>query len=250
MRPIKADAAAQLRLLDLQTVDTALHQLDHRRRTLPEHALISALNSDRAVVESDLVGADTAVSDLEREQTRAENDLEPVRERLTRNRRRIADGSVADPKALSSMVDEVEHLRKRISDLEDAELEVMELLESAVAQRETLRARAEGLDAQLAEMSAKRDRQLAELDGEIADRRTVRAGIVPDVPAALLTLYAKVGTSHGGVGAAELRARRCTGCQLDINAADLRVFASAPADEVLRCEECSRILIRTPQSGL
>ena len=58
------------------------------------------------------------------------------------------------------------------------------------------------------------------------------------------------GASHGGVGAAELRARRCTGCQLDINAADLRVYAAAAADEVLRCEECSRILVRTAQSGL
>ena len=49
---------------------------------------------------------------------------------------------------------------------------------------------------------------------------------------------------------AELRARRCTGCQLDINAADLRVYAAAADDEVLRCEECSRILVRTAQSGL
>ena len=31
------------------------------------------------------------------------------------------------------MVEEVEHLKKRIRDLEDAELEVMEQLESAVA---------------------------------------------------------------------------------------------------------------------
>jgi predicted nucleic acid-binding Zn-ribbon protein len=37
---------------------------------------------------------------------------------------------------------------------------------------------------------------------------------------------------------------------LEINAADLRVFSAAPEDEVLRCEECGRILIRTPQSGL
>ena len=196
------------------------------------------------------MAADTAVSDLEREQARAENDLEPVRERLARNRRRIADGSVGDPKALSSMVDEVDHLRKRINDLEDAELEVMEQLETAVAQREALRANAARLDAELAEITAKRDRQLAELDADVADRRR-RTGRDPLLlPDDLLNLYIKVGASHGGVGAAELRARRCTGCQLDINAADLRVYAAAADDEVLRCEECSRILVRTAQSGL
>ena len=250
VRPIRADPGAQLRLLDLQAVDTALSQLDHRRRTLPEHAVINRLQVERHATESDLVAADTAVSDLEREQARAENDLEPVRERLTRNRRRIADGSVGDPKALSSMVDEVEHLRKRIGDLEDAELEVMELLETAVAQRETLRSHAARLDAELAEVTAKRDQQLAELDADVADRRTLRDETAASLPDDLLKLYGKVGASHGGVGAAELRARRCTGCQLDINAADLRVYTAAAADEVLRCEECSRILVRTAQSGL
>jgi predicted nucleic acid-binding Zn-ribbon protein len=59
-----------------------------------------------------------------------------------------------------------------------------------------------------------------------------------------------VGASRGGVGAAELRQRRCTGCQLEINAAELREFAAAAEDEVLRCEECGRILIRTVNSGL
>ena len=250
VRPIRADPGAQLRLLDLQAIDTALSQLDHRRRMLPEHAVINRLRAERHSTESDLVAADTAVSDLEREQARAENDLEPVRERLSRNRRRIADGSVGDPKALSSMVEEVEHLRKRISDLEDAELEVMEQLETAVAQRETLRSHAARLDAELAEVTAKRDRQLAELDADVADRRSVRDETAASLPDDLLKLYGKVGASHGGVGAAELRARRCTGCQLDINAADLRVYAAAADDEVLRCEECSRILVRTAQSGL
>ena len=236
--------------MDLQATDSALAQLDHRRRTLPEHAELARLKSEHAAVRSDLVAADTAVSDLELEQTKAESDLEPVRERLARNQRRIADGSVPDAKALSSMVAEVDHLKKRIGDLEDAELEVMELLEQAVAERNRLRGRADELIAAVAEVTARRDEQLATLDDEVGQRRTERASLVPTIEAALLTLYDRVAASHGGVGAAELRARRCTGCQLDVNAADLRGFAAAAADEVLRCEECSRILVRTANSGL
>jgi predicted nucleic acid-binding Zn-ribbon protein len=163
---------------------------------------------------------------------------------------RIANGTVADPKALSSMVDEVSHLKKRISDLEDAELDVMEQLEAAVTDRETLRGRMAQVDNDLVETIAERDRQLAALDGEMGGLRAERAVLVPLIPTDLLTLYDRIGASHGGVGAAELRQRRCTGCQLEINAADLRAFSAAPEDEVLRCEECGRILIRTPQSGL
>jgi predicted nucleic acid-binding Zn-ribbon protein len=250
MRAIRADNGAQLRLLDLQTVDTKLAQLGHRRQTLPEHGVIAKLQTRRSALASDLIAAETTISDLELEQTKAETDLEPVRERLSRNQVRIADGTVADPKALSSMVDEVSHLKKRISDLEDAELDVMEQLEAAVTDRETLRGRIAQVDNDLVETTAERDRQLAALDGEMGGLRAERAGLAPLIPPDLLTLYDRIGASHGGVGAAELRQRRCTGCQLEINAADLRAFSAAPEDEVLRCEECGRILIRTPRSGL
>jgi predicted nucleic acid-binding Zn-ribbon protein len=250
MRAIRAENGAQLRLLDLQTVDTKLAQLGHRRQTLPEHGVIAKLQTRRSALASDLIAAETTISDLELEQTKAETDLEPVRERLSRNQVRIANGTVADPKALSSMVDEVSHLKKRISDLEDAELDVMEQLEAAVTDRETLRGRMAQVDNDLVETTAERDRQLAALDGEMGGLRAERAGLAPLIPPDLLTLYDRIGASHGGVGAAELRQRRCTGCQLEINAADLRAFSAAPEDEVLRCEECGRILIRTPQSGL
>jgi hypothetical protein len=250
MRAIRADKGAQLRLLDLQIVDTTLAQLNHRRQTLPLHAAIARLQTERAALASDLVAAETAISDLELEQTKAESDLDPVRDRLTRNQARIADGTVADPKALSSMLEEVNHLKKRISDLEDAELEVMEQLEVATANRETIRARIKQIDDDLAETTTERDRQLAAIEAEMAALHTERDEITPLIPPELLALYGKIGANHGGVGAAELRQRRCTGCQLEINAADLRAFTAAAEDEVLRCEECGRILIRTPQSGL
>jgi predicted nucleic acid-binding Zn-ribbon protein len=249
-RPIKADKEAQLRLLDLQLLDTALAQLDHRRKTVPELAQIAQLRVERAGIAANLVAADTAVSDLEAEQSTAEADLEPVRDRLIRNEHRIADGSIADPKALASMIEEVDHLRKRISNLEDAELEIMEQLEAAEAERRQLRVQAAEVDEQLTTLAAKRDQQLSELEAEIAERNRERAEIAPLIPDNLAALYLKIRSGHGGVGAAELRQRRCTGCQLEINAAELRAFSAAPEDEVLRCEECGRILIRTENSGL
>jgi uncharacterized protein len=247
---IKADKGAQLRLLDLQALDSELAQLEHRRRTLPEHAEIAALRAARTAVAANIVAADTAVRDLEGDQARAEADLEPVRERLSRNQRRIADGTVPDPKALSSMVDEVEHIKRRIGDLEDAELEIMEQLEAANSTRARLGDEASELDGRLSDAAARRDQALASIDADVAVRRAERVKLAPLIPADLLALYAKIGASHGGVGAAELRQRRCTGCQLEVNIAELQEFAAAADDEVLRCEECSRILVRTASSGL
>jgi uncharacterized protein len=237
-------------LLDVQTIDSALAQLEHRRRSLPEHAEINALTAAVATTSADLVAAETAVSDLEAEQNRAEAEIQPVRERLHRNQTRIADGTIADPKALSSMVEEVAHLQRRISDLEDAELEIMEQLESATSTLDRLRVKVGELDQQLAEAVARRDQAVAVIAAQVEKQRTEREELSPLLPADLLALYDKIGKSHNGVGAAELRQRRCTGCQLEVNTADLRVFAAAADDDVLRCEECSRILVRTASSGL
>lgn len=249
-RPIKADHAIQLRLLDLQAADTAIAQLRHRRANLPEHAELAKLAEEQSSAAADLVEAETQVSDLELAQRQAETDLEPVRQRRIRNQQRIDDGSVGDAKALSGLVEEVQHLERRINDLEDAELEVMEQLEEATKRRDDLAARTAEIDRRVAEVTERRDAALAAVDAELADQAKVRDLVAQDIPADLLKLYERVRAGHGGVGAAELRARRCTGCQLEVNAADLRVFTAAAEDEVLRCEECSRILVRTVNSGL
>jgi predicted nucleic acid-binding Zn-ribbon protein len=65
-----------------------------------------------------------------------------------------------------------------------------------------------------------------------------------------VALYEKIRASSGGLGAAPLRQRRCGGCQLELNNVDMSRIKAAPDDEVLRCEECRRILVRTAESGL
>lgn len=247
---IKADPTAQARLLDLQSVDTRLSQLQHRRTSLPEHAQIVTLTAEARALSQDLIAAQTAVSDLDLEQSKAESDLQPVRDRLARNQQRIADGTVADPKALSGLVEEVEHLKRRISTLEDIELDVMQRLEDAGTAQATLTQRSARLGEQLAEVTATRDQQVAAIDSDARETTAERARVADGVPADLLTSYDKIRAGHGGVGAAALTQRRCTGCQLQLNPTDLQRYAAAAADEVLRCEECSRILIRTADSGI
>jgi uncharacterized protein len=78
------------------------------------------------------------------------------------------------------------------------------------------------------------------------ERRQTAEGLPED----LMALYARLRAQKGGVGAAALRARRCGGCSLELNAADLAVIAKAPSNEVIRCEECDRILVRTSESGI
>lgn len=247
---MKAAADYQRRLLDLQAVDTALAQVEHRRRTLPETATAQRLHAERGRLAERVVEAETRVADLQADADRAEADIVPVKARRERNQKRVDAGEIGDPKALSAMLEEISHLGRRIVDLEDAELEAMEALEGAQAGLADATAAKERIETELRGVLVERKAKLATLDAEAATRAAERSVIAGALPADLLSLYEKVAEKSGGVGAALLRRGRCTGCQLEATAADLTRYRAAPADEVLRCEECNRILVRTAESGL
>lgn len=242
---MKADPAVQLRLLDLQAEDTAIAQLEHRRRSLPEHAALAEARVVRARLGESLVGARTQVADLQLEVEKAESDLVPVRERRVRDQQRADAGSVTDPKQLNALIDEIAHLGRRISDLEDVELEVMERLETATGEEARLAAELADLETSMRALIASRDAQVADLDADQATHQKARDGMAGEVPGDLLALYDRIRARAGGLGAAELKGRRCAGCQLEATPIALAGYAAAAPDEVLRCEECERVLVRT-----
>ncbi|HOA26536.1 MAG TPA: DUF6510 family protein [Arachnia sp.] len=244
-----ADPVDQRRLLTLADLDSEMARVQHTARTLPQHAAIAELMANRQTAGDELVASDTEVEDLGAAVRKAEADLLPVRSRLERERQRIADGSVVDAKILRSLTEEVEHVQRRITELEDAELELMGQLEEATERRDKVAAAKEQIDVKLRAEVAARDEAVAALRQEGADLAATRGPIASLIPKDLGALYEKL-RANTGLGAAMLRAGRCGGCQLEATIADLDAYRRAPANQVLRCVECDRILVRTPESGL
>lgn len=247
---MRADVAAQLRLLDLQELDAALSRLAHRRRGVPQVAELAAMDSRFAELRDRDVAVRTAISDLEREVSRAEADVTQVRERIARDQAMLDSGSVASARQLEDLQREIANLRRRVSDLEDAELEVMEKLEEAQSRGAAVTADLAGLEQSRAAAEAARDRAFADIDAEVDRVQQERRRVEPEIPADLLALYDRIRDSSGGLGAAPLTRGRCQGCQLTLTPADLGRIRAEPADAVVRCEECRRILVRTAESGL
>ncbi|YAL82105.1 zinc ribbon domain-containing protein [Dermacoccaceae bacterium W4C1] len=236
-------------MLDLQKLDTRLAQLDHRADHLPVAQQLADAQKRRDLLAEEVVLAGTAVGDVDREITKAEQDVQLVRDRAARNTARLEAGQ-GSAKDLQGLQHELETLARRQSELEDVELEVMERAEQLRADAESKKAAAAEAEQAVTTLTAQRDADLAEIDSDRTAVRAERGNVAPGLGAELLALYEKVRDSHGGVGAAALSQRRCGGCQLELNAAELSRIRSAPEDEVLRCEECGRILVRTAESGL
>ncbi len=247
---MKAAPEAQLRLLDLQQLDSTLGRLAHRRRTLPELAEYEGLERQSGELRDAIVAAETEVSDLDREQTKAEKDVDSVRQRADRDRDRLDSGQVSSARDLENLQSEIASLQRRQSDLEEVVLEIMERREVAEAKL-TGQRRAQGEQQEkLAEVTERRDNALRELDDEAGLSSTARTAVAKDIPDDLLALYERLRTQVGGVGAAVLLRGQCQGCHLALNTVDLNRIRNAAPDEVVRCEECRRILVRTAESGL
>jgi predicted nucleic acid-binding Zn-ribbon protein len=191
----------------------------------------------------------TEVDDLTRDQRRADADVEQVKARRARDQQRL-DSGVGNPKDLERLQHELVSLDRRVSELEDAELEVMERLETAQAALTDVRSRMQQVATAGRELTATREDRLAALQAEAEKVTRERSDAVAGLPTDLLALYERLRGQRGGVGAAHLRARRCEGCSLELDSAELARIAGQGSDEVVHCEECGRILVRTGESGL
>ena len=246
---MKADPEAQRRLLDLQQLDIALTQLAHKRKSLPEHAELDRLARELSALEDQRIRAQVAVDDLDRDIARLERDVEQVRNRKDKDRQRL-DAGTGPARELEALQHEMATLQRRQTELEDEELELME-------QRETAQSALDEITGKLATAREKRqtvekarDEALTGIAKDEEFRLSGRKPLVDDLPAALIALIEKVRESSGGIGAALLRQGRCEGCRLELAGQEkARVRAAAP-DDVFRCEECRRILVRTAESGL
>lgn len=243
---MKAAPAEQAKLEPVQESDTLLAQIAHRRRSLPEFAALEDLAAQVRETHADLVRATAVLSDTKREVLRTDQAVEQVRSRLDRDTARLNSGE-GSAKDLQVLQREVESLTSRQTVLEDEELEAMQAHEEASHALESAQTRVDELQARVAETEAARDEALKKLDLEesnvVARRNESAAAVLPD----LLALYEKIRSKSDGVGAGRLNGNRCEACRMQLSPADMADLQAKAADDIVRCEECGRILIRDAQ---
>jgi len=231
------------RLLEVQDHDTTIDQLRHRRTALPEQAELASVEGRLAVLETRAHDIQEGRDELGGRQASLEEQIEGARTRRTELERRMFGGQISAARDLQAMDEEVKHLARRISELEDREIEIMEELEP--------------IDAELAVVSSERDQRRDDrvrlqaavaaavegIDADIAAESAARVAAATQVPADLLTRYERLRTTLGGTGAARLVGGSCSGCHLSLPAMEVDRIRKAPADEVILCDQCGRILV-------
>ena len=238
-----APAHDQRRLLDLQALDTRLDQIAHQRAKHPTLERLTELDSQLADLTTTLVASRTAASDLRRELTKAETDVEQVRARAERDQSRLDSGAVG-AKDAQALVSELESLAKRQADLEEVELDVMERLEAHETALAEVESAHEKLVAAKAEVEAERDAAFAELDRLRDAVAEDRAKTAVGIDEGLMAIYERLRARLGGVAVAALRHGRSEASGMPISPAELSRIKTLGADEIVYCEDTGRILVR------
>ncbi|MGD9988282.1 zinc ribbon domain-containing protein [Pseudonocardia sp.] len=246
---MKADPADQRRLLDLAEIDAELARLAHRRRTLPEDGEHATAEKAVQAAKDKLIGIETTAGDLDRDIRRIERDVEGVRARTVRDHEMLAAAGVGAKQA-ADLQHELETLGRRQGVLEDEQLEIMEQREAVGIDLDHARGELATAEETLTDVAARRESALADITASEAGRRRARAAAVAAIGAADLLAAYETRLSQGRVGAGPLRERRCGACRLELDRTFIGQLRAAAADDVVHCEECGAILVRTSESGL
>ena len=245
---MKATPVEQKELLRLQSLDIKAQQLAHQTTSLPQHAELRELGAQVDANRQKFTARSGELEDVRTELRRIESDVEVVEKRIARDTERMQQSSsVKDIQAFES---EVTSLKKRLGDLEEIEIAVMERVEEHEAAVAEIEAAGAALAEQIAETERVRDEALVGIDQQRAETTRDRAAVAASIAPELVELYEKRYVAGRGNAAALLRARTCSGCTMTLTGNDLEAVRSAPANDVIFCPDCGAILVRTEESGI
>jgi predicted nucleic acid-binding Zn-ribbon protein len=240
---MKASHSDQQAILEVQRLDDQLASLAQREANLPETIALNSLVIKRNNIRDLRIAAETERTDVKRELSRAEGDVEQIMTRIQRDETRLNAGT-GTPKELEQTQHELVTLGLRRAELEEVELAIMMQVEGISNRINELAGEEEKLGAEIADLEIKRENALTIIINERSEVTAKRAAIAAPIAQELKDLYAKLATDNNGNGAAPLVGNECKGCHLTINTTEVQRISTLPAEEVVRCEQCRCILVR------
>lgn len=243
---MNASPEHQRLLLEIAELDRKITRAEHARANPAEGPRIRELAAQRQEQVRELTRLTGVLEDTRAELSRLESDVSLAEQRRDRDAQRLA--TTSSPKDAQALEHELASLAKRLSDLEDAELEVMGRVEDAEAAVAAQQALIDQTTAEGTELTAAAKAAVAAAATEAEHLARDRAAVAGTLPAELLTDYER--RASRGVGVGLLRRGTCEGCQMMLSSTDISRVRQAAPDQVMSCPECGGILVRTEESGL
>jgi predicted nucleic acid-binding Zn-ribbon protein len=238
---VKANLQDQKRLLELVQLDLDLVKNASDRAKLLAAPDIQVASEKALALSDQLIDARNKVGDLELELKRSENDLELVENRIAKDNQRLS--TTSSSKDAQGIEHELTTLAKRKSELEDAELGIMEELDKVRAELGAAEAAKSAAEAELGALREALSSNTSALDSTRAELTSKRVALVGQIDPELAVAYQKKADRAVAVG--RLSGRECGACRISITATNLEEIVALPADEIAECPNCQAYLVRS-----
>ena len=232
-------------LLAVQEHDSAIDRLRARRERLPERQALVERQRNLATVEAKVADVEGQRDDVSRDERHLDDNVTAIETRIKEVEEELYSGRTSNPRELQALQADIEMLRRQRSALEDQELDAMERREGLDHDVAQLDEELSAVRSDVAELTKAIAEQETQIDVHLAEEEEARAAAAATVSSSLLELYESIRARNGGIGAARLVSGTCQGCHLALSAVEVDRIKKLAADEVVRCDPCGAILVRS-----
>lgn len=231
-------------LLSVQEHDTQVDQLVHRRAHLPSLGELDRVMADLTRLEATAHDVEGRRHELARGQQKLEDEISSLTDRAGHHDKTLYSGTIGNPRELQTLQEEIAALKRRISQLEDQEIEVMEQIEPLDAELAEAAKTRTALDDRGGALRAQIVDEQVTIDADLARVHAERAEIAGTIDPELLAEYQTLRPQSGGIAIARLVGGSCGGCHLGLSAVEVDRIKKLPPEAPAHCEECGRLLAR------
>ncbi|HXH21270.1 MAG TPA: C4-type zinc ribbon domain-containing protein [Dehalococcoidia bacterium] len=225
-------------LFGLQEIDLAR---DSRRALIADIDSRLAEPQELIVARERVQSAEAEIEAIRREQREVEAQLDDLDSKIGTLEKKLYDGSIRNPKELTDLQKEVEHLKQRRRALDEQGLALMERSDEAAAALEKARQQAAELERawrqDVADLKATQERARREVSQLDEERQRRIQAMERDV----LSLYEALRPKKAGRAVARVERGACQGCRLSLPTHVVQRARSAGT--IVQCPSCERILV-------
>lgn len=243
---MKAPYCDQVKLLDLQPIDTELARLKHQQANPQTTAHIEKLRVEAKKVDRARIMANSADGQVRTKLQSIQTDIDQATNRLTVQEERLHSGK-GSHREIVALDGEVKRLKNRLDELRAEKNKVSAALDDIANKIHKCEELTDKINEKIAQLEDEGASHSSELGKQVAELQSKRDELAADIDPQLLEEYERIRTITGGTGVAGMRQQYCPDLGFELSPAMWDRFQRADDDEVVTSDEYEYILVKIPE---
>lgn len=228
-------------LISLQEVNFEIQFLQKQLKEIPKQieTSLAHLNKEKKELEN----AQQEIKDLQKTRSKLEQDAASENDKMAKTKVKLP--AVKTNKEYTALLAEIESAKKKVSDIEDLELEIMESLEAKESELPKFKNKFSAEEKKFQEFKKQKEENAAIVEKNIAELKVKHDSIFKDIDAKWSRHYEKILEARDGLAVVSIDHNVCQGCNQQIL---LQIAIEIKIGEKIHlCQHCSRILYFIPE---